>query len=492
MRADYPVVRFWRLALLLLVLLAVPTAHATFGDHLVLDDPQYGAQWMLENTGQNVWPFPCPSGTACLPTTADADIDWGLVYDAGFTGVGVTVAIGTPAGEPTLWCDDADLAPRVVPGRNFVDGTSEACRATPPVSGSEWHDSIVARLAVGEANNGAFGVGVASGAQLMPIVWSQDGANRVFYEQVLPWLQANGVRVIVIPYGGVPVEIDVGQTLAQACTEVATAGPINRAQILAASNVLVLWGQPVPSVGVPIPDAHYPTCDPSSLGVAHTNQHDVSFATSEAVDIAAPGARPDATSIATSWALGNFTGAAAVVLSEDPSLERPELIARLLDSADDLGTPGPDPSYGAGRINLLQALLLGDPDGDGVPGDGDGSGVAGDSPCVGSPVACDDNCPFEPNPLQQDSGGPAGLLQDGDACQCGDLSGDFQVNAADPLAAGQELAGIASGADLTRCNVTGPAGGGPGTCLIDDVVVLRRAIAGRAPGLEQLCAPALP
>jgi hypothetical protein len=329
----------------------------------------------------------------------------------------------------------------------------------------------------------------------MPIVWAQDVQNKVFYQQVLPFLASNGVRVIVVPYVGAAVEIGAGQTPEQACSDAADDFGLNRAALLAASSVLVLWGQPQPSVGDPIPDAHYPTCDPSALGVAHSNQNDVSLASSVFVDVAAPGSRPDATAIATSWALGIFAGAAALVLEEDPSLSRAALVDRLLDSAEDLGPPGPDPGYGAGRLDVLLALLLGDPDGDGVPGDGNGSGVAGDLPCAGSGVGCDENCHFTPNPTQADSGGVGGAGPPngrGDACECGDLTGEGFVTGEDVLAARERLAGLSLAGDASRCNVVGAPGGGPGTCLLDDSVALSRALAGLSPALEQICAPALP
>jgi hypothetical protein len=451
--------------------LGAPEARATFGDHLLLDDPWLPAQWPLENTGTGLWPVQCLSLPPCIPTLPGADIDWGMVYDAGFTGAGVTIAIGTPTGVPTVWCDDPELAGRVVPGWNFVTNTAAACRPTAP---GDWHDTIVARLAVGTANNGFAGVGVAPRASLMPIVWEQDVQNKVFYQQVLPFLGTNGARAIVVPYAGVPVEITGSPTLA--CSQVATAYGLNRATILANSNVLVLWGQPLPDVGNPVPDAHYPTCDPSALGVAHTDQNDVSLVSaSPFVDIAAPGSRPDGDSIATSWALGITAGAAALLLHEDPSLSRAALVDRLRNSAKDLGAPGPDPSYGAGRLDVLRALLLGDPDGDGVPGD--------------------ENCPFEFNPGQEDTGGVGGAGPPngrGDACECGDLSGEGWITGPDVLAAREQLAGLPYAGDAGRCNVVGEPGGAPGTCILDDVVALARALAGLPATLEQICAPALP
>jgi hypothetical protein len=47
-----------------------------------------------------------------------------------------------------------------------------------------------------------------------------------------------------------------------------------------------------------------------------------------------------------------------------------------------------------------------DVDGDGVLDDGDGSGTPGDAPCIGGAVSnCDDNCPRDVNPGQEDADG---------------------------------------------------------------------------------------
>src|SRR3970282_1511797 len=104
-----------------------------------------------------------------------------------------------PAATPTLFCDDPDVAPRLwinsgeIPGNgvdddmngfrddvngwNFTAGTGDVCR-TQPTTGLEWHDTLVARIAVGETDNGAGGAGVAGGARILPLAGRGGDAHR--------------------------------------------------------------------------------------------------------------------------------------------------------------------------------------------------------------------------------------------------------------------------------------------------------------------------
>ena len=127
-----------------------------------------------------------------------------------------------------------------------------------------------------------------------------------------------------------------------------------------------------------------------------------------------------------------------------------------------------------------------DRDGDQIPDDGDFSGVAGDSPCVaGNTVGCDDNCAGIQNPSQADAGGPGGADGQGDACQCGDPTGDDDTTAADLLEMRELRVGLR--AELTvpeRCSVHSD-----GQCTLADLVVLARTLANPAlePGLAPTC-----
>ena len=83
-----------------------------------------------------------------------------------------------------------------------------------------------------------------------------------------------------------------------------------------------------------------------------------------------------------------------------------------------------------------------------------------------------------------DSSQPDGIR---DANQCGDVTADGIAASADVAAERAQLAGISTPAAPGKCNVSGPAGSGAGTCDIVDVAVLRRAIANLGPALSAGC-----
>jgi len=118
-------------------------------------------------------------------------------------------------------------------------------------------------------------------------------------------------------------------------------------------------------------------------------------------DVSGGGAASITQATGTSFASPHVAGAMAALLSAFPEASVPHLRSALIQSARDLGPPGPDNDYGNGLIDLLAAYnyLLTCP-----PGslDADADGI---------PDACD-NCPVTANPFQED----IDLDGIGDAC----------------------------------------------------------------------------
>jgi len=115
--------------------------------------------------------------------------------------------------------------------------------------------------------------------------------------------------------------------------------------------------------------------------------------------------------------------------------------------------------------------------------DADGDGVGDAS----------DNCPHAPNPSQSDVGGlGAAALPDGigDACQCGDVSGNGRVTTADAILITRSLLvpPTATLANPALCDVGGSAGCTPA----DAVIATRALLAPPTASIGQVCAPALP
>jgi hypothetical protein len=99
---------------------------------------------------------------------------------------------------------------------------------------------------------------------------------------------------------------------------------------------------------------------------------------------------------------------------------------------------------------------------------------ATDADCDGV-LDADDNCPYWPNPGQEDRGGRNNLLPDGvgDACQCGDVSGDGLITSDDTMIIKRAVArpprAVMPHPEL--CDVGGSAG-----CSGSDAVIIQRAL----------------
>ena len=100
-----------------------------------------------------------------------------------------------------------------------------------------------------------------------------------------------------------------------------------------------------------------------------------------------------------------------------------------------------------------------------------------------------DNCPYTYNPDQTDSVGN-GI---GDACRCGDVSGDGIVNGNDQTILSRSLVGLPPYGSVQampgyeKCDVNGD-----GVCNNNDATIIGRAAIGLPPGVKQTCTAAIP
>ncbi len=111
---------------------------------------------------------------------------------------------------------------------------------------------------------------------------------------------------------------------------------------------------------------NYPAAYPEVVSVAATDNTDkrASFSNANAdVEIAAAGVNVLSTKrgggyvafSGTSMATPHVSGVAAVIALKNPSFTAAQIRSKLDASVDDLGTPGRDPNFGFGRVNLLKA-----------------------------------------------------------------------------------------------------------------------------------------
>ena len=167
------------------------------------------------------------------------------------------------------------------------------------------------------------------------------------------------------------------------------------------------------------------------------------------------------TSTGTSFASPVVAGAAALLAQQSPGISANQIRAALVGAAHDVGPVGRDAGFGYGEL-VAQALAL--------PLDSDGDGVPDAS----------DPCPFAAN----------------DLCVCGDVDGSGAVNSTDESVLRAFLANPGGpNPAMTQpalCNVVNAAAPFPLDCRIDDWAVMRRARAGRGPGIQPVCAPVLP
>ncbi|GAB4286209.1 MAG: hypothetical protein Kow0067_09850 [Coriobacteriia bacterium] len=235
----------------------------------------------------------------------------------------------------------------------------------------EAHGTMVGGVIVAASNNATGMAGVAPGVTLMPVkVLDENGMG--FDSDVaegIYWALDHGADIISMSLGGE----GASATLADAVQAAEDAGVL---VIAAAGNT--------GAEGV-----NYPAAYPWAIAVAATTPTDTvaSYSTfGPEVLLSAPGGeitfddagKPDWTTtvlscypldltpsghlpyawgFGTSLAVPHVTGAAALLMSHVASASALDVRAALVSTAKDLGDPGADPYYGAGLIQMADALL---------------------------------------------------------------------------------------------------------------------------------------
>ncbi|HNR67517.1 MAG TPA: S8 family serine peptidase [bacterium] len=212
------------------------------------------------------------------------------------------------------------------------------------------HGTGVAGIIAAVADNGIGIAGAAPGCRLMNLRSftarglgeEDDTAAAVLYAV------DNGARVINMSWGD----------------EVVTPLLEDVLNYAAAKNVVL-----VASAGNSATDRiHYPSAFASTISVGASTRTDNRAGFSNfgpTIDLLAPGAEILSTGLAasydstlngTSFAAPFVSAAAALLLSQDADLNAQAVRGILQSTADDLGTKGWDPYFGAGRLNVARAL----------------------------------------------------------------------------------------------------------------------------------------
>lgn len=264
---------------------------------------------------------------------------WDDTYSGAESGLGQTVAVLDTGVDNTH--EDLDDG-RVQGGFSVIGGS-----ATDDPNG---HGTFVAGITAAETNNMVDVAGAAPAATILPVkVLDQHGQGFTSnVAQGVIWAADNGATVVNLSLGGP----NPSQTLQ-----------------LAVQHAVSTKGVPVISssgnthkCGAPSFPGAYP--EVLAVGATDVNNQWASFSTTGPyVDLAAPGVAIVSTLPGdgigtrggTSFSAPHVAAAAAIVRATHPAFDANEVSFRLITTATDLGSPGWDPHFGAGLINVQAA-----------------------------------------------------------------------------------------------------------------------------------------
>ncbi|MBN1560721.1 S8 family serine peptidase [candidate division KSB1 bacterium] len=233
---------------------------------------------------------------------------------------------------------------------NYPDGGDYLDRDNDPMDG-HGHGTGVAGIIAAETDNDYGIAGLAFGCRVMNLRAfnssgygeEDDAASAILYAI------ANGAQVINMSFGDVFVSRILDDVLKygrqQGAVMVASAGNSSSDEI------------------------HYPSgfAETISVGASDQNDHLAGFSNfGPSIDLVAPGSSIlslDRENDFHNWNGTSFSApcvsaAAALILSHRPGLNADAVRSLLVNSADDLGDPGWDDKFGAGRLQVARALAL--------------------------------------------------------------------------------------------------------------------------------------
>jgi subtilisin family serine protease len=235
-----------------------------------------------------------------------------------------------------------DLIPNLAPGWNFVNSNADT-------SDRLGHGTAVAGTIAAAGNNGIGVTGVSWQSRIMPLVVVDENDLAAYSDlaAAIQYAADRGVRIINISIGGPAPSLTLQHAVDYAW---------DKGALIFASAM---------NDGAPNP--YYPAACNHVIAVSatDTNDHLASFSNYGSwIAISAPGASILTTTngggyaywFGTSFASPIVAGVAALSLAINPSLTNVELVTILETSADDMGTPGHNPSFGWGRVNAFNAV----------------------------------------------------------------------------------------------------------------------------------------
>ncbi len=234
------------------------------------------------------------------------------------------------------------------------------------------HGTHVAGI-IAAAADGKGIVGVAPNVTIMAIkVLGKQGGSFWSIAQGVQYAYRNGAQVINMSLGGIAPAETLGNfdLLAMMCEEARRQGSL----VVAAAGNDGLDMELLQRTGKRVAPAMFPTV--LSVGATREDDSLAPFSNrGRPLGLTAPGYRILSTTPSyptpmsqqgmspyydtmsgTSMAAPYAAGLAALLFSAHPDWTPDQVEARMRESADDLGNPGRDDTYGAGRINVMKAL----------------------------------------------------------------------------------------------------------------------------------------